>query len=94
MFGLNWVSNSCNISIGAPTGARVPFVRVPSYPGEVTRLESYQGKTYTRVESYQGGKLPWGHLPGCQILFLHFFHSSFLLSEISMLNEKRKSESL
>ena len=80
--------------LGAPTGARVPFVRVPSYPGEVTRVPSYPGKTNTRVEIYQGGKFPWGHLPGCQILFLHFFYSSFLLSEISMLNVKRKSESL
>ena len=67
--------NISNLTLpnGAPTGARVPFVRVPSYPGEVTRVPSYPGKTNTRVEIYQGGKLPWGHLPGCQILFLHFF---------------------
>ena len=53
---------------GALTGARVPFVRVPSYQGEFARVERCPGKTNARVESYQGGKLPWGHLPGCQIL--------------------------
>ena len=79
---------------GAPTGARVPFVRVPSYQGEFARVEKCPGKTNARVDSYQGGKLSGAIYPGAKSCFLHFFHSSFLLSEISMLNEKRKSESL
>ena len=54
--------------VGAPTGARVPFVRVPSCQGEFARVESYQGKTNARVESYQGGKLSGAIYPGAKIL--------------------------
>ena len=65
---------------GAPTGARVPFVRVPSYQGEFARVERCPGKTNARVESYQGGKLSGAIYPGAKSCFCIFFTlvSSFL----------------
>ena len=44
-------------TVGAPTGARVPFVRVPSYQGEFARVEKCPGKTNDRVERCPGGQM-------------------------------------
>ena len=43
--------------LGAPTGARVPFVRVPSYQRE-----------FARVERCPGGKLSGAIFPGANII--------------------------
>ena len=65
-------------------GTRVKLAGCP-----ITRVRQIPGWKVIRVESYPGAIYP-----GAKSRFCIFFHSSFLLSEISMLNVKRKSESL